>query len=313
MINRRLIRIKVFKLLFSRIHADERTLTGAGEELLRSFDKTMELYYLLLALPVSLKKYGIAKMEAGLKKFHPTPQEAHPNRRFVENKVVDILEADKAVWKPERKKSLPWSDHSTFLRKLYDDLNTRPWFIAYMELEQPLFKDDLALIHAFYQNELEDNEALNELLEDQNLYWADELAYLLGVILKTLGTIRAEEPWPHPQMFKQEEDKNYALRLLELSLLHYDEYVELLNRFALHWDLERMATTDVCLIVLGIAEVLHFPSIPVKVTINEVVEVAKYYSTPNSKIFVNGVLDKIVQHLKEEGRIVKEGRGLVDS
>ena len=312
MINRRLIRIKVFKLLFSRIHADARALTGAGEELLRSFDKTMELYYLLLALPIALKNYGLAKIKTGLQKFHPKPHEINPNLKFVQNRAIAALEADKAVWKPGSKKSLHWPDHPTFLRKLYTDFQSHPRFVAYMESGQVSFEEDSSLLAALYETELEDNEALLEMLEDQNLYWADELAYVLGVILKTLGEAKEDLAWNHPPMFKQEDDKSYALRLLERSLLHYDEYLELLGRFAHNWDSDRMATTDICLIVLGITEVLHFPSIPVKVSINEAVELSKYYSTPNSKVFVNGVLDKIVQHLKEEGRIVKEGRGLIE-
>jgi len=115
------------------------------------------------------------------------------------------------------------------------------------------------------------------------------------------------------EMFKQKEDKEYALHLLEHAILHYDEYLELLRTFAHNWEVDRMAATDICLIVLGVSEVVCCRTIPVKVTINEVVELAKYYSTPNSRVFVNGVIDRIVKYLKEEGKIIKEGRGLMEN
>jgi N utilization substance protein B len=175
------------------------------------------------------------------------------------------------------------------------------------------FQEDLNILSRLYEEELEDREELSEILEDQSIYWTDDLAYTLSVILRVVPTIKEGVPIEHPQMFKQEEDKEYALHLLEHSLLHYDEYLELLRTFAHNWEVDRMASTDICLIILGISEAVCCRTIPIKVTINEVVEIAKYYSTPNSKLFVNGILDKIVQHLKEEGKIVKEGRGLIEN
>ena len=311
MISRRLIRIKVFKLLFSRIHSDSRSLTGSIDELLESMKKTVDLYYLLLTLPIALKKQGISKIESGLKKFHPSPEESNPNRKFVLNRVIEVLENDKARKSYTSKRGLHWSEHHAFVKKLYTDLQSKPYFVDYMNSQTSSFQEDLALLTTFFETELEDNEELYQLLEDQSIYWADDVAYVAGIILRVLSLLKEESAPEHPEMFKQQVDQEYAVHLLEHSVLHYDDYLQLIRSFAHNWEADRMAATDISLIVLGISEVVSCPTIPVKVTINEIVELSKYYSTPNSKLFVNGVLDKIVQHLQENGQINKEGRGLI--
>ncbi|MDR2584796.1 MAG: transcription antitermination protein NusB [Prevotellaceae bacterium] len=313
MISRRLIRIKVFKLIFSNIYTQSTSITGAGNELIKSLEKTVDLYYLLLSLPVALKKYRISKIELGLKKFHPTPQEANPNRKFVTNRAILTIENDNVRQNYVAKHGLHWKEFHLFIKKLLTDLENRPYFVDYMNDESSSFKDDVALLTKFFTLELEDNDDLFTILEDQNLYWIDDLSYTLGVVLRTLSSLQEGAPLDHPDMFKQQEDKVYALRLLEHALLHYDQYLDYIRTFAHNWDVDRMATTDICLIILGVSEVICCPTIPVKVTINEVVELSKYYSTPNSRLFVNGVLDKIITHLKENGQFTKEGRGLVDN
>ena len=312
MISRRLLRIKIFKLIFSRLCSESRSISESGNELMLSLSKTVDLYYFLLSLPVELKKYAISKIELGLQKFHPSLEEINPNRKFVENKVISVLENNKARRDYVSRRGLRWSDSLPFIKKLYGDIQYRAYFIEYMQKEGCSFSDDLALLSKFFQFELEDREDLCEMLEDQSIYWADDVGYILGIILKMISSLSEGEEYPHIDTFRQPEDKEYALHLLEHSILHCDEYLELLRNFALNWEVDRMAATDVSLIVLGISEVVCCPTIPVKVTINEVVELAKYYSTPNSKLFVNGVLDKIVQHLSEEGKVEKMGRGLME-
>ena len=311
MINRRLIRIKIFKILFSRISSESISLDSAGKELIHSLEKTVDLYFFLLTLPIALKNYGNVKIELGLRKYHPTPQEANPNRKFVQNRVISILENDKNRKEYLSKKGLRWSDYKSFIKKLYIDIHSHSYFINYMEGKDNSWPEDLSHLTTFFETELEDNEELYQLLEDQNIYWADDLSFVLQAILKLLSTMEEGKTPVHRNMFKQVEDKEYAMHLLEHSLLHYNEYVALLRSFILNWEVDRMAATDICLIVLGISEVICCRTIPIKVTINEIVELAKYYSTPNSNLFVNGVLDKIIHHLNEEALIIKEGRGLI--
>ncbi|MFA6334076.1 MAG: transcription antitermination protein NusB [Bacteroidales bacterium] len=313
MISRRLIRVKVFKVLFSRINSGSDSFSGAEKELLLSCDKTLELYYFISLLPIALKKVAEIKIEAGLKKFQPTPEEKDPNRRFVDNLMIAKLESNEALIKFCEGNGLRWNEYETFVKKLFATLTKRDYYQEYMASSTVSFEEDLKFVINFFEEELEDNEELYTILEDSNLYWIDDLAFVINIILKKLYGQKSNSKIVHPQVFMKEDDREFALRLLTQAMINYDEYIELMTKYVLNWDPDRLAATDTSLIVLGITEAISFPNIPLKVTINEYVELAKYYSTPNSKVFVNGILDKILLGLQRDGKIEKSGRGLVGS
>jgi len=313
MISRRLIRVKVFKVLFSRINSGSDSISGAEKELLISCDKTLELYYFLLSLPIALKKVAEARIETGLKKFQPTAEESTPNRRFVDNQFIQKLESNEPLVKFCESNGQFWMENEAFVKKLFNVLIQREYYQEYMNAQTSSFEDDLKLVVNIFENELDENEDFYTILEDSNLYWIDDLAFVINIILKKLSVQKLNTRITHPQVFIKDEDKEYALRLLTQAMINYDEYIELMNKYVLNWDPDRLAATDTSLIVLGITEAICFPNIPLKVTINEYVELAKYYSTPNSKVFVNGILDKILLGLQRDGKIEKSGRGLVGS
>ncbi len=311
MLSRRLIRVKVFKVLFSRAAAGYDSLQAAERELVASCEKTLDLYCFMLLLPVALRKVAEAKIEAGLKKFHPTPEEANPNCKFVENKFIQLIDNDVKFLKLCGSKGLNWADYDNFVKKLYASIISKEYFREYMNSEEFSVKEDAELFRKIYEEEFEDNETLEDILEDSNLYWMDDLAYVINVILKNMGSFAKNGKVILPGIFLKDDDREYALKLLTGSLVNYDEYTEIISGYVPNWDLERLVATDLTLIVMGIAEAVSFQSIPVKVTINEFVDISKYYSTPNSKIFVNGLLDKILQQMLKDGKIVKSGRGLL--
>ncbi len=312
MLNRRLIRVKVFKELFGKVVQGNDSLMQAEKELILSCNKTVELYGFLLGLPQALKKVAQAKIDAGLKKFHPTAAEANPNKKFVENQFVDILENDSAFNHLCHTKGLGWGDYDTFTKKLYATISSKDYFIAYMENPDRSLKEDMDLIKRIYEEELEENEMLDDILEEMSLYWMDDLSYVINVILKDIPKIAKKGSVQMPKTFLKEDDREYALKLLTKSMVNYDEYTELVSSMVSNWDLERLVATDLALIVMGVTEAVSFESIPLKVTINEFVDISKYYSTPNSKVFVNGLLDRILQQMVKDGKIVKSGRGLVE-
>ena len=311
MLSRRLIRVKVFKILFGRIIAGSDSLIGAENELVASCEKTLDLYCMMLQLPIALKKVAEERIEIGLKKFQPTPEEANPNRKFVENGFVQILENDLKFLKLCEGKGLLWRDYETFVKRLYATISARDYFKEYMANEQRSIKDDAELFRNIYEQELEDNEMLEDILEETSLFWMDDLGYVLNTILKNMGTIVKKNSVDIPEVFQNEDDKTYAKKLLTQSLVKYDEYTKLIAEHVSNWDKERLVATDLALIVMGITEAVTFETIPLKVTINEFVDISKYYSTANSRIFVNGLLDKMLQKMYKEGTIVKSGRGLV--
>lgn len=313
MISRRLIRIKVFKVLFSRISSGSSSFLAIEKELLLSCDKTLELYYFILSLPLALKYVAEQKIEAGLKKHQPTLEEINPNMKFVENKLILLLENDEELRGFCSKRGLNWFDYLPFIKKLYKTVSETSYFETYMSSQSSSLDEDIKLICAILENELDECDELESILEDSNLYWIDDLAFVINIITKKLYSVRNDEVLSHPTVFLKDEDKDYALRLLNVSMIRYDEYIELMSKYVINWETDRLAAIDILLIVMGIAEAVSFPNIPIKVTINEFVELSKFYSTPNSKVFVNGMLDKILLALQEEGIIEKSGRGLVGS
>lgn len=313
MLSRRLIRIKVFKVLFSKIASGSDSLSGAEKELIASCEKTRDLYLFMLNLSVALTRTAQAKIEGGLRKFQPTEEEARPNRKFAENLFAQWLENDAEFMRACETGGLMWSEYGSFVKKLYESVVSKDYYKEYMSRGERSAREDFALFRKIYEQELEDNADLEEILEDTSLFWMDDLSYVLGIILKNMPAMLKKEGAVIPPVFQKEEDRAYAKKLLARSLVNYDEYTEIITGYIPNWDLERLVATDLALIVMGIAEAVNFETIPLKVTINEFVDISKYYSTPNSKVFVNGLLDRVLQKMYSDGEIVKTGRGLVGS
>ena len=311
MLSRRMLRIKVFKILFGRVLSESDSVAAAERELVLSCEKTLELYAFVLSLPAALKKAAEEKIQRGLLKFQPTPQEANPNYKFVNNRFISILENDPKFLKFLQQKGLSWNDYGTFVKNLYLAISSRDYFAEYMESGTGSMAEDIALVRTIFKNELEDNQELADILEDLSIYWIDDLGYVLGTAVKQMKQIASQSGVALPPVFQNEDDELYAKRLLTASMLKYREYADMVAKRVSHWDLERLVTSDLLLIVMGIVEAVTFETIPLKVTINEYVDISKFYSTPNSRIFVNGLLDKILQELLANGTIVKKGRGLV--
>ncbi len=311
MLSRRLIRVKVFKVLFGKISAGSDSLVQMENELLASCDKTVELYSFLLGLPVALKNVAKEKIDAGLNKYRPTEQEANPNTKFVGNKFIQLIEEDTAFCNMCAKKGLVWGEYDSFVKKLYANIASSEYFKNYMENPDTSMEEDMELVKTIFEQELEDNVALEDILEDSSILWMDDLAYVINTVTKNLDSIAKKGFVTVPQTFLKEEDKQFALRLLTQAFIKSQEYSKMVYDSVSNWDADRLVATDIALIVQGITEAVYFETIPLKVTINEYVEISKYYSTPNSRVFVNGLLDKILGQMSKDGKIVKSGRGLV--
>lgn len=311
MLNRRLIRVKAFKVLFSKVLQGSDSIQSAEKELIASCEKSVNLYCFLLLLPLALRRVAEAKIDAGLKKFHPTEEEANPNCKFVRNKFIKLIENDTKFMNLCVSKCVNWSEHEVFVKKLYAIISTRDYFIEYMSTKEQSDKEDVALFRKIYEEELEDNLELEEILEETNLTWIEDLAFVINVVLKNMGSFWKKEAVIMPKVFLKDEDREYAIKLLTRSMVNYDEFTEIVASYIPNWDLERLVATDLVLVVMGITEAIYFETIPVKVTINEFVDISKYYSTTNSRIFVNGLLDKILLQMVKDGKVVKSGRGLV--
>ena len=312
MLSRRLIRIKVFKTLFAFVGSESDNVNAAQKTLLESCDKVRDLYYFMLNIAGPLVRVAEEKIAAGLRKFHPTDAEANPNYKFVRNRFAALLSDDPEFGRICAKRGLGWGEYEPFVRHVYNSMITKDYYRDYMASEEDSFEADCRLFSCIFQDEFEDNEELESILEDLSLLWIDDLAFALNAVIAGIDETARKKRIVHPNTFLKEDDKEFALRLLSESIVRYDEYFKLLEEHLDNWKSDRLVSTDAALIVMGITEAVVFPTIPVKVTINEYVEIAKYYSTPNSRIFVNGILDRIIQEKIREGEIVKQGRGLFE-
>ena len=311
MLNRRLIRIKVFKVLYAAETSQEVSLPAAEKELLLSCAKTLDLYYFLLNIAPALKRLAQQKIDAGKNKFNPTESELNASTRFVDNRFIALLEEDSVLNETCTKKGLMWEEYDVFIKQLYASVIASDYYQEYMSAAECTLEDDCRLVSRIYEEELEDNEMLWDILEETSVYWTDDLGFVLNAIIRATGAVAEGGGLPHPTVFMKDDDREFAIKLLEASAVNY-EFLAVVRDNVPNWDPDRIVRVDACLVVMGLAEAVTFPSIPVKVTINEYVDISKFYSTPNSRVFVNGLLDVIIKKMSESGEIVKQGRGLYD-
>lgn len=313
MLNRRLIRIKVFKVLYSMVSSGNISVADAVRYLNESCEKTLHLYYFILNASVALKRAAEAKIEVGLRKFNPTEEERNPNRKFVNNQVTAYLEECGWFVKFCENHGLLWTDDlNNLIKKIFAAICEKDYYKKYMASEERSLKEDCKLFIKIYLEEFEDNEDIEYYLEEMSLFWMDDLDYVLNTIVRNLDMMPKKGDIPVPSVFVKDEDWDYGKDLLSDSLAGYDKYLEYIMGNVSNWDRERIVSTDLTLMVQAITEAVTCKSIPVKVTINEYVEISKYYSTANSNTFINGILDKIFKKMVESGEIVKTGRGLIE-
>ena len=314
MLNRRLIRIKVFKVLYSVVASGSDSLIEAEKNLKYSCEKTLHLYYFILNAAVALRNAAEARIETGLKKFNPTLEESNPNRKFVETGVSAWLEQDKAFLKYCGDHGLMWTeDLGLFIKKMYASISEKDYFKEYMASETSSLAEDCRLFIRIFSEEFEDNETLESFLEDMSLFWIDDLEYVLNTVIRNLEVLGSQGEMPFPSVFLKDDDREFAFELLKAAMVNYRRYMDIVVENTSNWDPDRVVTTDLVLIVQGIAEAVRFSNIPLKVTINEYVDISKFYSTRNSKVFVNGLLDRILRKMVDSGDVVKTGRGLIDN
>lgn len=287
------------------------SLDNMKKELRFSCDKTQELYWFLLSICKSLVNVARERIEAGKRKFKATQEEVNPNYRFVNNSFVQLLSQDEEMAKFCRKRGLVWTDYDYVVKRIFRSISASDYYKEYMAASENSFERDCDLFVDIFSNEFEDNEELAGIIEERSIYWLDDITFVLDEIIRNIGTIRSTQRNVTP--VQKKEDIQYALTLLEESFLRYQEYSALIGENIVNWDIDRLVSTDRTIIIMGITEAVVFETIPVKVTINEYVEISKYFGTPNSRIFVNGILDTIILKKLNEGEILKKGRGLKDN
>lgn len=311
MLSRRLLRVKVAKNLYAHLKSGSTSLMVSEKNLIASIDKAYDLYFQMMALIVDVAHYAEQRIELAKQKKLPTYEDLNPNRRFVDNAVITLLANSESVSDAIATRKISWSHYPDTVKGIYNRMIESDYYKAYMSASISTFTDDKRFVEAFYTS-LEEDEALAETLDEMSLLWNDDLSFALYMVIRTVNSMKQS----HTDVkvlpkFKSDDDLEFACTLFRKSLVKYDENQDIVDRFTRNWDVERIAFMDNLIISIAIAELTSFDSIPVKVTLDEWIDIAKYYSSPTSSNFVNGVLDKIVAELTESGDIKKSGRGLL--
>jgi N utilization substance protein B len=310
MISRSLLRIKILQILYAHFNGEDMDMNKSEKDLIFSIQKAYHLYFYLLLLVIYVKRYAESRIELARNKKLPTYEDLHPNTRFIDNEVIRQIEEDPEFNKYLDEYGMSWVNYPELIRNLFNKMIESPYYQEYMERPACKYKDDKQLLIDFYTNELEDNEMFYDILEEQSIFWNDDIEFIVIMVVKTIMEMSAKKVNIFP-LFKSDDDREFAYQLLRSTIVHYDENRKLIEDYVVNWDIERVALLDNLIMQMAINELIEFPSIPVSVTFDEYLELAKYYSTSKSSIFINGLLDKISAGLTEEGKITKTGKGLI--
>ena len=307
MINRVLIRLKVVQILYAYYKNGGRSVEAAEKELFYSLSKAYDLYNYLLLLMVEVTRFAERRIDNRRHKLRPTYEDLNPNTRFVDNAFMVQLAQNKQLAEYAANQKRSWDDVGDFVKELFERIEQTKAYQEYMAKETLSYEDDRELWRKMYRTVIAQNEELDELLEEQSLYWNDDKAIVDTFVLKTIKRFEPENGADQELMpeYKDEEDKEFARKLFRNAIANAEAYRKMMESNAKNWDMERFAFMDILIMQVALAEIMCFPGIPVSVSLNEYVEIAKMYSTPKSGGFINGMLDSIVNQLKKENKLNK--------
>lgn len=306
MINRELIRIKIVQLTYAYYQNGNRNLDNAEKELLFSLSKAYDLYNLLLLLIVAVSKEEQHRVEIGTQRAQREGTEV-PTTKFVENKFALQLDNNRMLREAAETLKLSWEDNIEFVRKICNLIEESEIYRDYIESDDDSYEADREVWRKIYKQIIQENEDLDALLEEKSLYWNDDKEVVDTFVLKTIRRFEPKNASRQELLpeYKDEEDKDFARKLFRATILNADTYQRYMSEASKNWDFSRLAYMDVVIMQIAIAEMLTFPNIPISVTINEYVDLAKIYSTHKSGGYINGMLDSIARHLIKTGKMMK--------
>lgn len=316
MLNRRHLRIKVLQALYSWFQGSDGEYGRAEKELMKNIDRIYDLYLMYLLLLTDIRTMASNRIEEGRNKKLPTKADLEPNMKFVENKVLAILDNNKALMAETHKRKLSWGNEMDMLRKMFTEIRNSELYIQYMGKTGASFEEEQEFIVNLFKDFIANSESLQNHLEEKSINWMDDIDLVCATVIKTIKGLKetSDEYTTLSPLYKdEEEDEKFVRDLFKKCVLNSESTEALISSKTENWELERIASMDMLLMKMAITEVLEFPTIPVKVTLNEYIEISKFYSTPKSNGFINGILDKVFLQLKSDGKIRKIGRGLIES
>ncbi len=301
--------------LYGFFQSENKDLAKTEREMFTGIDKIYDLYIYQLAFLLELKHVAGVIIEEAKTKHLPSKEDLDPNLKFIENKFLVQLEENIHLKREMNNRKISWNNEFELVKKVLNTIKASDMYGKYMNVADDSYKTDRNFIIEIFKEFIADYEVLNHLYEEKNLHWGDDIYVVNPTVVKTIESFKEDStPDLHLSVLykDREEDMDFVKDLLRQTAIRNDETEKLIGDKTKNWEVERIAMMDVLLMKMAITEMLHFSSIPVKVTLNEYIEISKMYSTPKSKIFINGILDKLVADFKSGNMLNKMGRGLME-
>ena len=313
MLNRRHIRIKVLQAFYAFFQSNNEDVLKGEKELFHSIEKIYDLYVFILMLFPSLKRQALIQIEEA-KRSEYLRQDIHILKTgFIDNQLVDLIEQSKVLQKISKDRKINWEGdvENDLTKKIFKEVYQTDYYKNLLQSESSSFNDDKDALVQLYKKEICNLEKLHHFFDEKSIYWQDDLDHVSSMILKTLKSITKDQELEILPLWKEDEYE-FTQNLFRKAVLQKEENDAVLQTYSKNWEKERLATMDSLLMNLAMTEALEFSSIPIKVTLNEYIEISKFYSTPKSNSFINGILDRIFEDYKKDGKLVKRGRGLIN-
>ncbi len=319
MLNRRQLRIKALQSLYAHFQSGETNLLTTETQLVKNLDKLYDLYIYQLSFLVAIRRFANESLEASKNKYIPTPEDLNPNTRFADNKFLYQIEMNKDFILKEDNLKISWSLVSDTIRNIVHEFRSSKEYAKYMQRNESTYDNDKEIVLILVRNHLIKNDVMRSYFEEINSMWSEDFYMSLAMVNITIHsyTEKTDISQKLPTLFKGEskskiaEDKDFVINLVREVILNFEKFNEIIENKSNNWEFDRIATMDLILLRMGMAEIFYFDSIPLKVTLNEMIELAKHFSSPRSSVFVNGLLDRTIADGLRTNTIHKKGRGLV--
>ena len=318
MLNRRFLRIKVLQALYAYIESGETNIASGIKHLLESIDKLHELFIWQLSFLVETKRFAENKITENKHKYIPKYEDLHPNTRYVDNRLLNLIENNKDFRKQESALKINWADHQDVVKNYYDKMRETPEYKKYMADKTDNFTSDKKFIITMITNYFADLDVLQDFYEDKSIYFCDDYHLVSSMLINFFTEMKKfDVDTMLPSIYKADTaeanaDEKFIQDLFRETIKHDEEFGKLIGDNTNNWEKERICLMDMIILKMALTEFVCFSAIPVKVTMNEYIEISKYFSTPKSRIFVNGILDKLAKKMTESGAINKKGLGLLE-
>ncbi len=320
MLSRRHLRIKALQALYSYFLGNDLDLSIGEKNMLKSTSRIYELIIWQIGFLLQLSKFAALRSEENKKKFYPTEEDLNPNTKFIDNLFLKKIGENKDFIRKSNAYKVDWTDETEMLRKVYNQMRESESYQKYMATTSHTFDEDREFVIWIFKILLAYQDSIDYFYEEKNIFWANDLEIANPLVLKVLNSFRAkkDEFDLMPSLYNTDgkedpdEDRKFLIELYHKTILKGNEFEEIIEQKAKNWEVNRIAAMDIILLKMALTELTQFDSIPVKVTLNEYIELSKYYSTPKSRVFINGILDKLITEMTTEKSIVKKGRGLME-